>query len=318
MDYIERLLKVKVKYSRDLELPLPYLLVARYRLQKVVIGDVETVFVYPKLELERLSNVKKHIKVIAENVGMPVVLICKNLILRQREALIDEGIPFVVENTQVYLPFLGIMLQERTKVNGMAFEKLLPSAQLLLLYYIYQSGAYLYLNGLSEKLRLSSMSVSRAAKQLEAIGFMKSGKDKVKKYIFSNLEKEKLFEAAKEYLDNPIKRVVYVDRQQVNDKFVLAGDSALAEYTMLNQPRITTYAVSRVGILHNPTNELLDYNNQVEVQLWIYDPNVLAENGLADKLALALSYLDDDDERVAIEVEHMLRNLWEGKNGNRG
>ena len=87
---------------------------------------------------------------------------------------------------------------------------------------------------------------------------------------------------------------------------------------MLNQPRITTYAVSRVGILHNPTNELLDYNNQVEVQLWIYDPNVLAENGLVDKLALALSYLDDDDERVAIEVEHMLRNLWEEKNGNRG
>lgn len=45
---------------------------------------------------------------------------------------------------------------------------------------------------------------------------------------------------------------------------------------------------------------------RIEVQTWAYDPQVLSDNEVADRLALYLSARHDADKRVAQAADHLL------------
>ena len=46
------------------------------------------------------------------------------------------------------------------------------------------------------------------------------------------------------------------------------------------------------------------------MELWRYDPKMLASDGYVDRLSLALALSDDNDERVEEAVEEMLTQVW--------
>ena len=71
------------------------------------------IFLYPKTELEQTEVLKKHIARIRNNENLPIVLVLKELSYRQKEYLIREKIPFIVDGKQIYLPFMVVYLQER-------------------------------------------------------------------------------------------------------------------------------------------------------------------------------------------------------------
>ena len=314
MEYVEKTLKVKIEYCAKIQPQLPRAIATRYDLDNVVICGVKAVFVYPKTELEQLASVKKQISIIAKAVAAPVVLILNVLNKRQRDALIADMIPFVVKDSQIYLPFLGIVLSERFTSLVIKQDKLTPSAQLVLLYYLLQAKKKLYLREMQDKLKLSAMSLSRAAKQIAGLNILETGKDGVQKYIYSEKHFREVFTLAKSAMEIPVRKTVYIDKTFINESFVVAGESALAVYSMLNDPRVAVYATDSISETMLPSDELLDSNNQVAVQIWKYNPSVLAANGVVDRLSLAVSF-DENDERIEAAVEEMLQKLWEENNG---
>lgn len=62
------------------------------------------------------------------------MLVLNELSYRQKEYLLREKIPFIVDGKQIYLPFMSVYLQERCDAEKQPREDLLPSAQLLLLH----------------------------------------------------------------------------------------------------------------------------------------------------------------------------------------
>ena len=78
------------------------------------IGGVECVLIEADEKNFSLPTFRKQM---AKLPGQPehIVLCFKRLESRQRKALIEARIPFIVPNSQVYLPFLGVILQERMK-----------------------------------------------------------------------------------------------------------------------------------------------------------------------------------------------------------
>jgi hypothetical protein len=92
---------------------------------------------------------------------------------------------------------------------------------------------------------------------------------------------------------------------------VLAGESALARYTMLNEPRIECRAApaaawKRMARHHGLETAWAHDERRIEVQTWAYDPQVLSDNEVADRLSLYLSARHDADARVAQAAEHLL------------
>ena len=85
MEYLNKVLGVKVTYE-DVEFKhLPNFIVTRYRLQMVSMNEKKVVLLYPKTELEQIEVLKKHIARIQKKENLPVVLVLNELSYRQKD-----------------------------------------------------------------------------------------------------------------------------------------------------------------------------------------------------------------------------------------
>ncbi|MDD6081829.1 MAG: hypothetical protein PUB89_03140 [Oscillospiraceae bacterium] len=97
MEYLKTVLDIQVTYKSIEDLHLPNFIMSRYRIRKVFMDSVEAFFLYPVTELEEVGTLKKHISRIQKMKNIPVVLILKQLTYRQKEYLLREKVPFVVD-----------------------------------------------------------------------------------------------------------------------------------------------------------------------------------------------------------------------------
>ena len=311
MEYLNKVLGVKVIYE-DVEFKhLPNFIVTRYRLQMVSMNEEKVVLLYPKTELEQIEVLKKHIARIQKNENLPIVLVLKELTFRQKEYLIREKIPFIVEGKQIYLPFMAVYLQERCSAEKKPREEMLPSAQMLLLHFIYGGAQELSTSQAAKDLELTPTSISRASRQLEEMGLLHIRKVGVQRIMQSEDSPKTLFQKAGDKLLNPIKRTVYIPKKYVGTDLLESGYSALAEYSMLNAPNVRCYAAERISQWKDVmTNSLQNSQVQVAVEMWRYNPRKLSTRNTVDELSLALALGEDADERVEEAIEEMLNELW--------
>lgn len=318
MEYLDKVLGVKVIY-KDVEFKhLPNFIATRYRLQLVSMNEQKIIFLYPKTELEQIEVLKKHIARIQKNENLPVVLVLKELSFRQREYLIREKIPFVADGKQIYLPFMAVYLQERCSAEKIPREEILPSAQMLLLHFVYGGAQELSTSQAAKDLELTPTSISRASRQLEEMGLLHIRKVGVQRIMQSEDSPRTLFQKAGDKLLNPIKRTVYIPKKYVGIDLLESGYSALAEYSMLNEPNVRCYAAERISQWKDfTTNSLQNSKVQVAVEMWRYNPRKLSTRNTVDELSLALTLRKDADERVEEAVEEMLNKLWRRIDGCR-
>lgn len=261
---------------------------------------------------------KKHIARIQKNENLPVVLVLKELSFRRKEYLIREKIPFIVDGKQIYLPFMAMYLQERCSAEKIPREEILPSAQMLLLHFIYRGAQDLSTSQAAKDLELTPTSISRASRQLEEMGLLHIRKVGVQRIMQSEDSSKTLFQKAGDKLLNPVKRTVYIPQKYVGADLLESGYSALAEYSMLNAPNVRCYAAERISQWKDVmTNSLQNSQEQVAVEMWRYNPRKLSTRDTVDELSLALALREDTDERVEEAIEEMLNELWRKIDGHR-
>jgi DNA-binding MarR family transcriptional regulator len=270
-----------------------------------------------KQTLDQVNAIKKHIQKIQTIDKIPVVVVLTKITARQRQNMVDAGIPFIVESKQCYLPFIGTVFTEKCDAEVGSVNTLIPSAQMLLFYYIYRNQRELYANEAVEALDVSAMTITRAVRQLEQTGFMHTYKNGVRKILSSEYTGKELFEKIKGYLFCPISQKKYIPKEMVDGSLLISGDQALSLHSMLNPPKMNCYATGDNIKWRNCSDELIDDSQQVELQLWKYDPRLLAmgSGSTVDILSLAMCYIDDPDERVEEAVSEMLEEYWRNTNG---
>lgn len=318
MEYLKQVLGVRAMYWDDALNSMPNFIHARYRMRRVTLDGKQAIFVYPKEELETVSAIKKHLDRIERIGEAPAVLVPDHLTYRQKEYLLREHIPFIVDGKQIYLPFMAVYLQERGDSEKIGETDMLPSAQLLLLYYIYHGCGELLTSEASQKLAFTATSISRASRQLQEMGLIQTQKRGVQKVIYSDKTPEEMFKLARESMCNPVKRTVFVPKTEIKDTLLMSGYSALSEYSMMNPPPTVCFATNTVAKWDRmASNRLQSTDDQCAVELWRYDPKKLSTGNSVDKLSLVLALSDDRDERVEESVEEMLTDLWRELNGKR-
>ena len=318
MEYLKRVLGIEVLYENKALEHLPNFINTRYVSQRVFLNGQKVAFLYPKNELEQVETLKKHLERVKKSADCPVVLVLEQITARQREYLLREKVAFIVDGKQIYLPFMAVYLQERCDAEKSDREEILPSAQMLLLYFIYEGAKELSTSQAAKDLELTPTSISRASKQLEEMGLLQAKKIGVQKILSSENSPKELFYKAEKALLSPVKRTVYIPDEKVKIELLESGYSALAEYSMLNAPSVRCYASEKISQWNDfMTKDLQDSNSQVAIEMWRYDPRKLSREKMVDELSLALSLKEDADERVEEAVEEMLNNLWRKIDGNR-
>lgn len=312
MDYIENTLGLKVHYQPwNHTDELPYYLLDRYDFQQATLDSVKTLFIYPKTELDQLASVKKQIAKIKKFEPLPVVIILKNISRNRLQYMLSAHIPFIVPEKQIYLPFMGIALQNKFDVESVRIEQLQPSAQVLFFYYLYQKKQQIYMSDAGKNLGFSAMTVTRAIRQLEQTTFFTTEKEGVQKKLIGKYTARELYDKMQPYLTSPVRKIIYVDKQIPLSQMRIAGMSALSQMSMINPSDILCYAVNSKKRLLSGTDILMDASAQVKVELWKYDPDILSKKDTVDPLSLALSLKDEPDERIEEAVDILLNKILE-------
>jgi len=289
---------------------MPYYIQDRFTIEKVTLGNMEALFLYPKTELDHTAALQKHIARIQKAEPLSVVIVLSSMSRYRRDAFVKARIPFVVPEKQLYLPFIGTYMQERLDSEEKKLEKFQPAAQVLFFYYLYQGKKDMYMSNAVKDLGYSAMTISRAAKQLVQTGFFTESKNGVQKILTGTVQGRELFYSVRPALINPVRRRTSVKKANVNDAYILAGDSAIAKQTMLNDSIFCCYAVvGKQNLQELPY--AMDANTDVVIEVWKYDPALLSKDGMVDPLSLTMSFEDEEDERVQDAIEELLDTLWE-------
>ena len=109
-EYIESILHRDVQIipmQDERKLPLAYR--SGYEFNRMIIGGHECLVAQPKEKIP-LVTLRKQQRQIEIYTGLPCVLYLTDMNYYMRDSLLKEGISFVWEGHQVYLPFLGMLL----------------------------------------------------------------------------------------------------------------------------------------------------------------------------------------------------------------
>lgn len=135
------------------------------------VSDKENPFILVKLaDSEKFGVIalKKQQKQYEEKTNLPVAYWFENITRAQRDALIGHRIPFVADDKQMYLPFLGIAIHNSfRKKKEIKTEKMMPVTQSLFLYLIYEcKNKKVMKKQAAEYLNVTKTSITRASEQL--------------------------------------------------------------------------------------------------------------------------------------------------------
>ncbi|MDC7287075.1 MarR family transcriptional regulator [Blautia schinkii] len=315
MSLLKDVLGMHVTYSKWKEVKnLPLYMTGNAEYTMAEIDDVPCIIMELKSDIPTLPAIKKQIKKIQDIERTPVVIKVKAMSAFRRKNMIEARIPFIIADEQAYLPFMGTVLNAKyvNSKDAPELENFKFSTQQLFLWYLYQEKRMAYISDAARVCSFSSMTMTRATRELAASGFIEVSKDGVKKVLNCNCTKKELFERVKKYLKSPVVTEGYLERKYLSKNMIPAGISALAERSMLNGDKLKTYAVLDSDFDKTKLiPELVDSEKQVKIELWSYAPLKFAKDRIADPISVALSLEKETDERVEMMIEEMLDELWE-------
>ena len=308
ISYIQKILGCNV-IEQDFIVPneFPMYLKNDYSYKRYTINGVKCLSVKP-FDFSLSSYKKQRIK-ISELTGLDIILELDRITPYQRQSLINDKIPFVVNGTQLYLPFLAISLTEKYNKTE-KIEKFSPVTQLVFLYAYYKKEC-LPVTELSNILGYSVMSINRAYTELincNLIQFQLKGR---KKSFSPVLPYTELLKAAEQYMIDPVTKTYHCNKLYDFTENLKSGLYALSEKTMLEITETENcYAVTKKqASMTKLQNKEIDPDdrNAVTVECWSYDPSLLTHDDCVDDISLILTLKDNDDERVQMAVDELRR-----------
>jgi hypothetical protein len=263
-------------------------------------------------EVPNIDQLQKHIKQMENLTKGQIVLFYKNITRYRRKSLIKNRIAFVLEDGQMYLPFLGLDLKKVQEIVEKDIKRFTIPAQIAYLYFLYHKDEVVNMTEFADKMGFNKMTASRALNDLYHANLItykiggKTGRSKEYKRITD----PDYYMYGKEYLKTPVRKTIHVKTKPLGA--LTAGFDALAELSMINPPSHPILAVDKnrlkkeqIEIVEN--KDLIKDSQLVELQLWDYDPKLFADKRHVDLLSLYVSLEEEADERVEQALEEVLR-----------
>ena len=306
------ILGLKINFKKwNKEKQLPLFILDNFLVQKAIINDIECLSLTPKGDLPTLPAFKKQINIIKEIENVPIFLQLDVISSFRRQNLLENKVPFILKDKIVYLPFMATYLTN-TYHEETTVEKLALASQLLFTWILYQNTNKYYISDAVESLGFSNMTLTRAYRQLCATQLFEEHKDGRKIFLTTNLSKVDLFNKMRPYLQSPFYTQGYILKKEITKDMIPAGEFAFSQYTYINPPNLKTYAIEKKHVKNiKLQRECYSYDEQVELQIWKYNPLLFSQNKKdTDDISLILSLLGNEDERLDIEIENLLKKIF--------
>lgn len=314
-DYIEKCLRRPIiieKNDKILKL-LPLKFKGMYDLFTVQQDGVEWMIVRPKDEV-RLNTLRYDRNQIEKVSGLNCALYFTKLNQYTKDTMQNEGIPFIIAQKQMFLPFLGMLLSEKNDRRLAPVHTISFLTQKLLLCAIYEKWHDMNVTKIADRLSVSKMSVSRCLDEMEYLDVdILDVSGKTRKVSVGN-DTRKEWESIKPILRNPV-----ISKFQLAEDIDLkkkAGISALCEYSLLSDNHYPTYAITKKELNDVQIKSLRQISRGEEIGCEVLELGYFIDfNGkkVQDPLSVLLSLSEEDmkDERVQICIDEVLEDyVW--------
>jgi hypothetical protein len=245
MQAIEKLLHIPFKeQDYALENALPLFLRGAYELKTLQVEGVSFLCAAPK-EKVNLAAMRKHRNKLKELTGMECVFCVDSISTYTKGKMLEEGIPFILGEKEVYLPFLGMILNNAVKKDKERPLRIAYLTQKMLLTVLYQKITNASVTDMAKILGVSKMSVTRCFDELEAfeLGLIQNN-GTVGRYLISKENRKAFWETIKPILRNPVEKQYFLDCIPPWP-LPAGGLTAISHFTMLADNSYTTYAMTK-------------------------------------------------------------------------
>lgn len=224
------------------------------------------------------------------------------------ECLRKANVNYIVPGRQIFVPPHAVLTPPEAYER---FEKpflrefLSPWAQVvffraLLFHKGDESVSYA---ALREELSIKDVYLTRACQELEYHRLATLGKTGRNRFVSFPKDRSLLWRSAEKCLRTPIvKSVRYTGKM---DGGLVSGYSALARVSDLLAEDETAFAMSIAQARTLEESKIQKYSG-VPVEIWRYDPALLAQDGRVDSLSLYMTLKDSPDARVQIALSDLL------------
>ncbi len=257
---------------------------------------------------------KKHLELLEKKLASPIVLVLPGIKAYNRNRLIQKQINFIIENKQIFIPFLMIDIKEYL-IKPIQKSNLQPAAQCMILYHLQkQTLSNLNYKQIAELLQYKYLTISRAVENLNTLGICRVEGTKLKTIVF-DLDKKELWEKVLPFMKTPVKKRIYINDILPGELIFKTNINALAYYTDLNDDNYLYYAIDHTDFenLHKEGKIKMysEYDGHYIVETWKYAPGILTNNKYIDPLSLYLTFKDTEDERIEMGLEQIIKDyIW--------
>ena len=293
---------------------LPLLLTGNFDFCECSIQDARFVLMIDKNNL-RLSpgEIAKQTSFAENLLDKMTVYSVEKMPAYRRNRLLEKKVQFIVPGKQLYMPRIGIILQEARSNQVREHERLsICGQEILLLFLNGYLDSPMPLAGLFDLLPCSRQTVFTALDELESFKLLiRENRGRSKVIRFSELSRAGLAKA-ESLLENPVKKTVGIKSAgPIADVACDAGTTLLAQRTMLAEPVQREMAV-RLKDFNRAKRNLAFVPLQdapISLQVWVRAPLLPGQREM-DNISLRLTLKHHRDERVKIALSELKEDLY--------
>lgn len=297
---------------------LPLAIKKSYAVDFVLIEGIEVAVL--SVDELKTSGLQKHLELYDRALALPLLLNITEGNSALQKFLIDKNIAFVMGEDTVYMPQFLIWVKDLTGKSDFRrtnTKKLSKLAQMVMIDTLLSKKNHLDILCVSQAFDVSTMSASRVLNEIadhKLFTVEKNGREK--NYSLSYpIEIEKVLGL----MSSPKRGELFVKQSVLSriEGLMETSYQALSSYSDLASMQ-NEYAIEKSRL--DPSIETYDraYDDEyVKIELWKYDPHVLASDNrtIVDPISLYLSMKEElkttDDIRVHDAIENLYNRIKE-------
>lgn len=314
-DYLENILHQTLKsvsYEGTAQLSLA--LRSSYEFVELILNEKSMVAATPK-ERFHLSQLRRDYHQMTACSEYPCFLCLKDMTYYSADVMVKEGIAFVWEGHQVYLPFLGIVLDGKHRSPYMDRNRISFLTQKMLLTALYEGWQDINAADAADRLDVSRMSITRCFDELEALNVPYLKMTGRTRKLTADADKQRMWNQIRPALRNPVIREIPLSAVP-DGAFLLSGISALEKYSDLSGEKCIFQAISKkkLSSVRQSFGFLMPAGEEPVCILQEVGYEIPFKNGmLMDPLSVRLSLTPEDlnDPRTSMAIDNMLsKYVW--------
>ena len=314
-EFLEKILRQNVIMTKNKEVykKLPLVYRGRYDIFTVETNGALWMAIHPKDDVG-LVMLRRDRAGVEKMTGLNCAIFLDRTTFYIKEKMMEEGIPFVIEGKQVFLPFIGYLLSKENERELAPVHLISFLTRKMLLMAIYERWNEVKVSDVAKRIGVSTKSASRCFDELEYLNIDVLGMKGKSRVINIPDDRKQLWQQIERVLRNPvIRRFVLREDMKIEKK---AGISALCEYSLLSDNVYPTYAVTKRELKASGVKVEKQVSELEEIGCVVLELGYFIDflgKGFQDPLSVVLSLTgeEQEEERVDISINEMLEEyVW--------